>query len=153
MPGVREVLTFLRALSVPTALITNQSGLSRGLITPEDVEAVHRRMEELLGMPVGPKFVCPHGPDDGCTCRKPAPGLIHEAAAALGVDERECAVIGDVGSDMAAARAAGARGVLVPTPVTRKEEIEAADEVAADVLSAVRLLFEAPRATSSAEAA
>lgn len=143
MPGAQEALTFLRSLRIPTALVTNQSGVARGLLTREAVDAVNSRMEALLGRRVGPKLVCPHAPGDGCACRKPAPGLIHEAARALGVEARQCAVIGDVGADVEAARAAGARGVLVPTPITRREEVEAADEVAPDVLSAVHLLFEA----------
>jgi histidinol phosphatase-like enzyme len=110
-------------------------------------------MEELLGVPIGPKLVCPHAPDDGCACRKPAPGLVRQAAAALGVRPEDCAVVGDIGSDMEAARAAGARGVLVATPITRREEVDAAGEVAPDVLSAVRLLFEEAAHRTIAEAA
>jgi histidinol-phosphate phosphatase family protein len=106
------------------------------------VEAVNRRIEELLG-PLGPWFVCVHGPEDGCSCRKPAPGLIVDAAEALGVEPRRCAVVGDIGSDVEAARAAGARGVLVPTARTRLEEVAAAPEVAPDLPTAVtRLLGE-----------
>lgn len=140
MPGAVEALDRLRAAGVPTALVSNQSGIARGLIDAEQVAAVNARMEELLG-PVGPKAVCPHGPDDGCSCRKPRPGLVLRAADALGVDPARCAVIGDIGADVEAARAAGARGVLVPTPVTRWEEIDAADEVAPDLPAAVELLL------------
>jgi histidinol-phosphate phosphatase family protein len=106
----------------------------------EQVAAVNRRVEELVG-PVGPWFVCPHGPGDGCGCRKPAPGLIKAAAGALGVDPSDCVVVGDIGSDMEAARAAGARGVLVPTGRTRREEVEAAPVVAPDLIAAVELLL------------
>jgi NAD(P)-dependent dehydrogenase (short-subunit alcohol dehydrogenase family) len=84
--------------------------------------------------------VCPHGPDDGCGCRKPAPGLVLAAAAALGVDPSECVVIGDIGSDIEAARSAGARGILVPTDVTRPEEVADAPEVAESLEAAVDLL-------------
>lgn len=153
MPRAREALTFLRSLNIPTALITNQSGVARGLVTRQQVDAVNARMEELLGVPIGPKLVCPHAPDDGCACRKPAPGLVRQAAAALGVRPEDCAVVGDIGSDMEAARAAGARGVLVATPITRREEVDAAGEVAPDVLSAVRLLFEEAAHRTIAEAA
>jgi histidinol phosphatase-like enzyme len=66
--------------------------------------------------------VCPHREQDGCDCRKPAPGLINAAAAALGVTAGECVVIGDIVADVAAARAAGARGVLVPGRQTRHAE-------------------------------
>ena len=99
---------------MPVAIVSNQSGIARGLSSPEDVLAVHGRMEALLG-PLGPLEYCPHGPDDGCACRKPAPGLIRRAAARLGVDPSECAVIGDIGADVGAALAAGARPILVPT--------------------------------------
>jgi histidinol-phosphate phosphatase family protein len=128
----------LRASGVPTAMVSNQSGVARGLLTAGDVAAVNHRVEELLG-PLGPWVVCPHGADDGCACRKPAPGLILRAAATLGVDPRRCVVIGDIGADMEAAAAAGARGILVPTPVTRSEEILGARETAPDLLAAVEL--------------
>ena len=114
MPGALEALTRLRAAGVPLAVVSNQSGIARGLIRPADVEAVHARMETLLG-PLGPLEYCPHGPADGCACRKPAPGLIERAARRLGVDPRECVVIGDIGADVDAAHAAGARAVIVPT--------------------------------------
>jgi len=140
MPGAREAVERLRAAGVATAVVSNQSGVARGRIRVEQVEAVNRRVEELLG-PLGPWLVCVHGPWEGCGCRKPAPGLIEAAAGALGVDPADCVVIGDVGSDVEAARAAGARSVLVPTAVTREEEVAAAPAVAADLLAAVELLL------------
>jgi len=88
--------------------------------------------------------VCPHGPGDGCDCRKPRPGLVLAAAARLGVDPERCAVIGDVGADVQAARAAGARAVLVPTAVTREDEVRAAPELAGTLDEAVDLLLGAP---------
>jgi HAD superfamily hydrolase (TIGR01662 family) len=143
VPGAREALARLREAGVPTAVVSNQSGIARGLLTSDDVEAVNARVDELLG-PLGPWAYCPHGPDEGCGCRKPAPGLVLRAAAALGVEPSACVVIGDIGADVEAARAAGARGILVPTPRTRREEVEAADEVADDLVGAVALALEAP---------
>jgi histidinol-phosphate phosphatase family protein len=140
MPGAREAVERLRAAGVATAVVSNQSGVGRGLLRVEQVEAVNRRIEELLG-PLGPWMVCPHGPGDGCRCRKPGPGLIEAAAGALGVEPGECVVIGDIGADVEAARAAGARAVLVPTAVTRAEEVAAAPEVAGDLLAAVDLVL------------
>jgi histidinol-phosphate phosphatase family protein len=140
MPGAREAVGRLRAAGVATAVVSNQSGVARGLIRVEQVEAVNRRVEELLG-PLGPWMVCVHGPGDGCRCRKPGPGLIEAAAGALGVEPGECVVIGDIGADMEAARAAGARAVLVPTAVTRAEEVAAAPVVAADLVAAVELVL------------
>jgi histidinol-phosphate phosphatase family protein len=138
--GAREALERLRAAGIPTGVVSNQSGVARGLITLQDVEAVNRRVDALLG-PMGQWWVCPHAPDDACGCRKPAPGLVRRAAEALGVRAEECAVIGDTAADVGAARAAGARGVLVPNAVTRAEEIEAAQEVAPDLLTAVDRLL------------
>jgi D-glycero-D-manno-heptose 1,7-bisphosphate phosphatase len=125
---------------VPTGVVSNQSGVARGVLTPEQVRAVNARVEELLG-PLGPWAWCPHGPDEGCGCRKPAPGLILRAAAELGVEPERCAVIGDIGADVEAAQAAGARAVLVPTARTRAEEVAAAPEVAPDLEAAVELLL------------
>jgi D-glycero-D-manno-heptose 1,7-bisphosphate phosphatase len=139
--GAREALDRLRAAGVRLAQVSNQSGIARGLVTPAQVGAVNARVDELLG-PLGPWFICPHGPHDGCGCRKPAPGLVLRAAAALGVRPEECAVIGDTGADVQAAAAAGARGVLVPTPATRPEEIARAHEVAPDLPAAVAHLLE-----------
>jgi histidinol-phosphate phosphatase family protein len=136
VPGARSAIARLRAAGVPMAVVSNQSGVARGLLTPAQVRAVNARAEALLG-PLGPWVWCPHGPDDGCDCRKPAPGLIRQAAERLGVDPAACVVIGDIGADVGAARAAGARAILVPTPVTRPEEIAAAGEVAPDLAAAV----------------
>ena len=139
VPGAGAALARLRAAGVPLALVSNQSGVARGLMTLEEVAAVNQRVEDLLG-PVGPWLVCPHGPDEGCACRKPAPGLVLAAAAALGVDPAECVMIGDIGADVEAARAAGARAILVPTAATRPEEVAAAPEVAETLAAAVDLL-------------
>jgi histidinol-phosphate phosphatase family protein len=141
MPGARRAVQRLRAAGVPTAVISNQSGVAAGLLTLDEVTAVNRRIEELLG-PLGPWLVCTHGPEDACRCRKPAPGLVEQAAGRLGVDPRRCAVIGDIGADVEAARAAGARAVLVPTPLTRPEEVARCPEVAADLEAAVALLLD-----------
>ncbi|HZB77237.1 MAG TPA: HAD family hydrolase, partial [Solirubrobacteraceae bacterium] len=142
--GAREALARLRAAGVPTGVVSNQSGVARGLISEAQVRAVNARVQELLGAPVGPFAYCPHGPEDGCDCRKPAPGLIRRAAAQLGVDPTRCVVIGDIGADVQAARAAGARGILVPTAVTRADEVADADEVAPDLLAAVERALAPP---------
>jgi histidinol-phosphate phosphatase family protein len=136
VPGAREAVERLRAAGVAVAVVSNQSGVARGMLTHVDVAAVNRRVEELLG-PLGPWFFCPHGPDDGCGCRKPAPGMVLAAAAALGVRPEDCVLIGDTGADIEAARAAGARGVLVPNAITRADEIARAAEVAPDLAAAV----------------
>ena len=134
--GAREALDRLRAHGVRVGVVMNQSAVARGLVTGEQVEACNARLTELLG-PFDTVQVCPHGPDDGCACRKPAPGMVLAACAELGVDPGRCVVIGDVAADTDAAAAAGATGVLVPTPVTRRSEVAAAERIAGDLGQAV----------------
>lgn len=143
VPGAREVLDGLRADGIATGVVSNQSGIARGLISEDDVASVNARVEELLG-PFDVWEVCPHSEQDNCACRKPAPGMVHSACRKLGIDESEAALIGDIGADVLAAEAAGATGVLVPTPVTRAGEVAAARLVAHDLAGAVVLLREAP---------
>lgn len=140
VPAARPALTLLRAAGVPVGVVTNQSGIARGLLSREQADAVNRRVERLLG-PFAVWELCPHGPDDGCACRKPAPGMVLAAAARLGVAPEDVAVVGDIGADVGAARAAGARSVLVPTPVTLPAEIAAAPVVRPDLVAAVRYLL------------
>ena len=145
--GACEALARLRAAGIRTAVVSNQSGIARGLLTRAQVDAVNARLDALVG-PLGPVFVCEHGPDDGCGCRKPAPGMVLAAAETLGVQPADCAVVGDIGADVGAALAAGARAVLVPTPVTRPQEVDEARRcgvpVVADLAAAVALLLQGP---------
>jgi histidinol-phosphate phosphatase family protein len=137
-PHAAGALARLRAEGIRVGVVSNQSGVARGLLTAAQVEAVNRRVESHLGALDG-WFVCLHGAGDGCDCRKPRPGLIRRAARALGVSPQDCLVIGDVGADVEAAQAAGARAILVPTPITRPEEIAAAPAVARDLREAVEM--------------
>ena len=136
MDGAREALDRLRAHGIRVGVITNQSAVARGLITAAQVESCNARLAELLG-PFDTVQVCPHGPDDGCACRKPAPGMVLAACDELGVDPARCVVIGDVAADTDAAAAAGAVGILVPTPVTRRSEVDAAERRADTLTHAV----------------
>ncbi|MFI5908031.1 HAD-IIIA family hydrolase [Dactylosporangium sp. NPDC051541] len=140
MPGARAALERLRATGLRLGVVTNQSGLAAGRFTAEQLRLVNARVDELLG-PFDTWQVCPHADADGCPCRKPRPGLIHAAAAALRTTPERCVVVGDIGRDMAAALAAGAAGILVPTPVTRPAEVAAAPAVAADLRDAVELIL------------
>jgi histidinol-phosphate phosphatase family protein len=138
MPGARAAVGYVLAMGMQTGLVTNQSGIGRGLLTGAAVTAVNENVARLLG-PFGTVQVCPHAPGDGCGCRKPAPGLVTRAAAALGMPPHECAVIGDIGADVQAAWAAGARAVLVPTPATLAAE-QAGVRCARDIMTAVLAL-------------
>ncbi len=123
VPGARALLDRLRAAGLPLAVVSNQSGIGRGLITTEQVDAVNARVDELLG-PFAGFFVCPHASKDGCRCRKPEPKLIFDAARALGVDPRCCVVVGDRESDVEAARKAGAVPLRVAGPSGLQEAVE-----------------------------
>jgi D-glycero-D-manno-heptose 1,7-bisphosphate phosphatase len=128
----------LRTNGIATGVITNQSGVGRGWLSHDQVAAVNGRIEQLLG-PFDVVEVCPHEPEAGCSCRKPAPGMVISACERLDVSPANCVVIGDIGADVEAALAAGAVGVLVPTPVTRHEEINAAPLVASNLMEALDL--------------
>jgi len=149
MPGARPAVERLREAGLRLAVVSNQSGIGRGLLSHADVQAVNGRIEELIG-PLGPWLICPHAPGDRCGCRKPAPGLIVRAAETLGVSPADCIVVGDIGADVLAAHAAGARSVLVPTPRTRPDEVASAPAVADSLEDAVGLILDggagAPRA-------
>ncbi len=140
MPTARPALDLLRAAGITVGVVTNQSGIGRGLLAARAVRRVNDRVEALLG-PFAVWQVCPHPPQAGCPCRKPAPGMVLAAARRLKLPPSRLAVVGDIGADLAAAAAAGARAVLVPTPVTRPPEVAAAPLVAADLLEAARLLL------------
>jgi histidinol-phosphate phosphatase family protein len=120
-PGVREALDRLRVAGIPVAVVSNQSGVGRGYITSEQVDAVNRRVDQLLG-PFAGFFVCPHAPDDGCDCRKPQPQLILDAARAMHVEPERCAVIGDRDSDVEAA----VRARAIPLKIQGPRELPAA---------------------------
>ncbi|WP_017569592.1 HAD-IIIA family hydrolase [Nocardiopsis halotolerans] len=139
-PSAARALALARRAGLAVGVVSNQSGIARGLIGPDQVDAVNQRVEELLG-PFDVWRVCPHGEEDGCTCRKPAPGMVRSAAAALDLLPSQCALVGDIGSDVDAARAAGARGVLVPTAATLDAERRAAPETAPDLEAAVLRLL------------
>ncbi|MBT2531044.1 HAD-IIIA family hydrolase [Arthrobacter sp. ISL-48] len=141
MPGAKEVLDSLRARGLATGVLSNQSGVARGVITAADVDSVNAKVEELLG-PFDVWEICPHSEEDGCACRKPAPGMVQSACRKLGIETSEAALIGDIGTDIRAAEAAGATGVLVPTPVTRAEEVSESRLVAQDLAQAVGMLLE-----------
>jgi HAD superfamily hydrolase (TIGR01662 family) len=140
VPGARSAVDRLRAAGVRTGVITNQSAIGSGRLSAEDVAAVNARVEELLG-PFDVWEMCPHAADAGCACRKPAPAMILDACERLDVDPERCTVIGDIGSDVGAAEAAGAVGVLVPTPHTAPEEVAHAREVHSDLMSAVEAVL------------
>ncbi len=144
LPGVGRALARARAAGLKLAVVSNQSGLARGAFSTEQLAAVQQRVESELGA-MDTWAVCPHGPQDGCSCRKPAPGLVLQAAATVGVPPERCLMVGDIGSDVQAAQAAGARAVLVPTEATLDVELAQSPAVCRDLATAVELALAAGR--------
>jgi D-glycero-D-manno-heptose 1,7-bisphosphate phosphatase len=107
-------------------LVTNQASVGRGLLSLEKAEAINRQLVETLrrsGIEIDGVFLCPHRPEDACDCRKPAPGLILRAAAALGLDLAASLLVGDAVSDLQAGMAAGVgRVALVRTGRGHEQE-------------------------------
>jgi D-glycero-D-manno-heptose 1,7-bisphosphate phosphatase len=147
MPGAAEAVRLAREAGRLAVVLTNQSGVGRGFFAMKDVEAVHRRLEELLaedGAKLDAIYVCPHAPEDGCACRKPSPGLAVQAAGDLGIDLRASWMVGDKAADLELAAAAGMQGALVRTgygAAVPPEATRLAAVTAPGVLEAVRAIL------------
>lgn len=120
LPGAARAVARLNAAGYVVVVVTNQSGIARGLYDVAAYEAVQRRLADLLagaGARLDGAYYCPHHPDltGPCACRKPGIRLFEEAARALGIDLRRSWFVGDKASDVAPARALGGRGILVAT--------------------------------------
>ena len=137
--GARESLDRLRAMGIPLGVISNQSGVASGQITDAELDEVNAEVERRLGN-FAVWRLCRHGHNDGCACRKPMPGMVLAACAAVGIPPGDCVVVGDIASDVQAAQHAGASAILVPTVDTRAEEVNQAPIVAPDLVTAVDLI-------------
>jgi D-glycero-D-manno-heptose 1,7-bisphosphate phosphatase len=137
LPGSLEALRDLTGAGFRVVVITNQSGIGRGLFSEETLDAIHAAMRaavETAGGRIDGIYVCPHRPGAGCRCRKPAPGLLLDAAREFGISLDGVAFIGDKQSDVDAAIAVGARPMLVgdrvaagcPADVERYPDLAAA---------------------------
>ena len=116
LPGSIGAIAALSADGFKIAIASNQSGLARGLFDEAALEAMHAKLRALVeaaGGNVDHIVVCPHGPDDGCDCRKPEPGLYRQIAAHFDTELDGVPVVGDSIRDLEAALAAGAKPVLV----------------------------------------
>jgi len=118
LPRAFEALRRLGRSEHALVLVTNQSAVGRGIISLEQAIEINRRLIaeiEAQGGRVDASYMCPHRLDEGCNCRKPAPGMLLRAAKELGLDLTRSYAIGDAAGDIEAARAAGVRGILVLT--------------------------------------
>lgn len=130
LPGSIEAIARLSQAGLPVTVATNQSGLARGYFDEAALEAMHDKLYELVeaaGGQIDALAFCPHGPDDGCDCRKPAPGLIKALAQAMDMDPAQAIVIGDSLRDLQAGQACGCQLALVRTGKGRKSEAALAD--------------------------
>jgi D-glycero-D-manno-heptose 1,7-bisphosphate phosphatase len=151
LPGVAEGIALLNRASFSVIVVTNQRCIAKGLMSAAELEKMHERMTELLGKAgaiVDGTFYCPHEIEPACNCRKPAPGMLLNAARSRGIELSASWMIGDSEIDVEAGRNAGCKTVrLLPTdealdkagrlPGTPRQ----ADIVAATLLDAIRQIF------------
>ncbi len=144
--GAVEGLRAMHMLGHALIVVSNQSGIARGYFTVADVLAVNRAISRMLaerGVQILAWYICPHGPNEGCTCRKPAPGLLDAAASDHGIDLTRSFVIGDKLSDLELGTAVGAKSILVRTGQGDQHAVAAAQSgyaVCADLAPASRLI-------------
>jgi D-glycero-D-manno-heptose 1,7-bisphosphate phosphatase len=122
--GAAAAVNALQSASFEVIVVSNQTVIARGLATENDVEAVHERIQQELvsagAAPVSAYYFCPHHPNatlpeyrENCQCRKPRPGLLHQAASERGIDLSQSFMVGDRITDIIAGQAAGCTTILV----------------------------------------
>lgn len=148
LPGAASALSELRDAGFALVVLTNQSGIARGLYGENEYHAVAGRLEDLLaeaGSPLDATLYCPHHPDFGpaCECRKPATGMYRQAAAELGLDPQRSYYVGDQARDVTPALELGGVGVLVRTGYGADEaaRVPADTAVVEDLGGAARLIL------------
>ena len=143
-PGVAAAIRRLNQLNMGVAVITNQSGVARGYFDLARLEQIHTRLYALLeseGAAIDGIYICPHGPDDDCDCRKPLPGMVDQAVADHHFDPARAFMIGDKEVDVELGQAVGAETFLVRTGHGAKfVEGTKADHVVDDLAAAVRII-------------
>jgi D-glycero-D-manno-heptose 1,7-bisphosphate phosphatase len=131
IPGALEALARVARHGERIVIITNQSAIGRGLLTHATLDSIHTYLLEHVvaaGGRIDGLYICPHHPADNCDCRKPAPGLLLQAARELDIDLSASALIGDNVTDVLAARAVGAQPVLVNTGLGATQQLSAVGE-------------------------
>jgi heptosyltransferase II len=127
-PGAGAALSRLNRAGARVILVTNQSGIARGKFTLADLEAIHDKLRDLLalhGARVDAIYHCPHHPDEGCTCRKPAIGMAERAIVEFALNRSRMYLVGDQAGDVEMAKRLGARSVLVTTGHGSRETLAA----------------------------
>lgn len=144
-PGVGKALKRLQDAGFGIAVVTNQSGIARGYFDLARLEQIHDRLRALLaadGVQLDGIYLCPHGPDDDCACRKPLPGMVEQAVAEHGFDPARAVMIGDKEVDVEMGRAVGATTFLVRTGHGHKYvDGTKADHVVDDLAAAAAIIL------------
>ncbi len=144
LPGAGEAVRMLNCAGMWTGVVTNQRGVALGLMSAEDLEAVHERLRFLLdldGAYIDAIYACPHGLDQ-CTCRKPQPGLVLRAQSEHPtLDLSRAAIVGDSASDMLVGRRLGLMTILIDGEQQQPERPDIADHIVADPIQAAELLI------------
>lgn len=149
IPGSLEAIATLHRAGYRVVVVSNQSGVGRGLFSARTLDEINARMQrevEAAGGSLAGIYCCPHRPDEGCDCRKPAPGLLRQIERDFGESLRGVPLIGDKLSDIDAACAVGARPMLVTTGYGREASRSLGErkvEVHADLASAASVLLAA----------
>ena len=118
IPGSLEAIALLNRHGYKVVVISNQSGIARGLLDLAALEAIHAKMRQLTkaaGGDIKAIYFCPHGPNDACACRKPKDGLFRRFAADTQTDLSQTYSVGDSLRDIQASESAGAKAILVRT--------------------------------------
>ena len=116
LPGAKKAVKRLKDAGYFIILISNQAGIARGVMTEEDLQKIHEKMQADLkaeGACIDAIYYCPHGWDDDCSCRKPKPGMLYQAQKDYSFDLTKCVMIGDDERDVETAENAGISGILV----------------------------------------
>lgn len=150
LPGAARAVRRINTAGVPAIVITNQSGIARGLSRVEDYEAVRAYYESLLaaeGAHIDASYFCPHHPSvtGPCDCRKPGTKLFENAIRDFGLDPDNVAYVGDRWRDVSASKKLGGRGIMIASPMTTDDDRRRAQadgiETAPSLEAAVRTLF------------
>lgn len=143
LPGSKEGIALLCRNSCKVFVITNQSGVARGVVSEESILEIHRNMVaevEAAGGRIEEVYYCGHHPEDMCRCRKPEIGLFERAFADHGIDPQKSYMVGDKQADIEAGKRAGCRTILVRTGYGMNYSGPRADFVADDILEAAKII-------------
>lgn len=151
LPGAAEAIQTLNRKGIPVIMVTNQSGIARGIFDMDALNRIHHRLTALMAQRdarIDAIYFCPHHPEGtreeyrvSCSCRKPEPGMLREAAEAFGLDLVLCYMVGDKPDDIEAIHRVGGKGILINTGTGIAMAVKP-EFVARDMPDAVRWILE-----------